>query len=111
MEFLRDKHSTQAWGSMQSAWPCLATGKMQHLLTMDCCCGQSRDETISTLLYGVASRMLTDTENHPRGVFYKAKVEERELFDVATALSAMAEEGVSEVLEFLTENSMDNEHT
>ena len=55
-----------------------------------------------------------DTENRPRGVLDNlrtAEVDDSEPFDLTCALSAMVEEGVSEIGDFLEEKSMDGEHS
>ena len=51
--------SSQAWATMHSSWLCLTTGKMQHLLTTNCCCGQSRDDTIATRGRGLRGRRVS----------------------------------------------------
>ena len=94
--YLTDEHSPQTRGVLGSAWPCLASGKMQHLLTTECCCCQTRDETMANLLFGTTQRLLTDPEGHPKDVFDNLRVtdgDDGEPFNLATALSAMAEEG------------------
>ena len=58
LEYLQED-SNQAWATMHSSWPCLTTGKMQHLLTTNCCCGQSRDDTIATRGRGLRGRRVS----------------------------------------------------
>merc|ERR1712082_320810 len=88
---------TPDWVHSMVGWPCLKSGRMQHPLSKLCCCGQTRDETVAEVLYGVTDRLMDDVDGSLQVVL--DDLEEPgdgpvEQFSVSAAFKLLGEEAV-----------------
>merc|ERR1712082_434658 len=78
-------------------WPCLKSGRMQHPLSKLCCCGQTRDETVADVLYGVTDRLTDDVDGSLQVVIDNLEGPGDGLvdrFSVSAAFTILGEEAV-----------------
>ncbi len=98
LDHLLDTHDwVQGYKGSMVGWPCLKSGRMQHPLSKLCCCGQTRDETVAEVLYGVTDRLTDDVDGSLQVVI--DDLEEPgdgpvERFSVSAAFTILGEEAV-----------------
>ena len=95
---------------MGSAWPCLRSGSLQHMLSQRCCCNQTRDAAFANLLLGVMGRLLSDSDGRLTVLSEDLETLEEEKikpFWLSTTLIALCENAAFEFVDNLNVTLVD----